>query len=181
MPQDHGLLQRSQYAASADQAYRRASQICGMAALSAAAENRPMRAPAPLEVYRQLQSFLVNGEYGRLAEVADMDGYRELYVGVAGWTTGLQAALRNFQENVACRLTAMALTEHEIIQTADMLVIRGNIEATHSGEFFGVPPTGRRVSYDFVDIRRVTGGRLVWRYLLCDWKGLLDQLIPTAP
>lgn len=44
-----------------------------------------------------------------------------------------------------------------------------------SGEFFGVPPTGRRVSYDFVDIWRVTGGRLVWRYLLCDWKGLLDQ------
>ena len=25
----------------------------------------------------------------------------------------------------------------------------------------------------------VTGGRIVWRYLLCDWKGLLDQL--TAP
>jgi hypothetical protein len=26
---------------------------------------------------------------------------------------------------------------------------------------------------------RVTGRRIVWRYLLCDWKGLLDQL--TAP
>jgi hypothetical protein len=26
---------------------------------------------------------------------------------------------------------------------------------------------------------RITGGRIVWRYLLCDWKGLLDQL--TAP
>ena len=31
----------------------------------------------PLEVYRQFQSFLINGEYGRLAEVADMDGYTE--------------------------------------------------------------------------------------------------------
>ena len=139
-----------------------------------------MSAPAPLDVYRQLQAFLINGEYGRLDEVADLDGYRELYVGLAGWTTGLQAALRNFQENVASRLTAMALTEHDIIQTADMLVIRGSIEATHSGEFFGVPPTGRRVSYDFVDMFRVTRGRLVWRYLLCDWKGLLDQLVRTA-
>ena len=159
----------------------RASQICGMAAQSATAENRPMSALAPLDVYRQFQSFLLDGEYGRLTEVADMDGYRELCVGVAGWTTGLQAALRSFQENVASRLTAMAPAEHDILQTADMLVIRGTMEAMHSGEFFGVPPTGRQVSYDFVDMFRVTGGRLVWRYLLCDWKGLLDQLMPTAP
>jgi predicted ester cyclase len=93
-----------------------------------------------------------------------------LCVGLAGWTTGLQAALRGFQDNVASRLTAMAPAEHDIIQIADMLVIRGSTEVTHSGEFFGVPPTGRRVSYDFVDMFRVTGGRLVRRYLLCDWK-----------
>ena len=58
----------------------------------------------------------------------------------------------------------------------DTLVIRGSFEVTHSGEFLGVPPTGRRVSYDWVDIYRVADGRIVWRYLLCDWKGLLDQL-----
>ena len=40
----------------------------------------------------------------------------------------------------------------------------------------GVPPTGRRVSYDWVDMYRVTDGRIVWRYLLRDWKGLRDQL-----
>jgi predicted ester cyclase len=50
---------------------------------------------------------------------------------------------------------------------------------THSGEFFGVAPTGRRAAYDFVDMYRVTVGRIVWRYLLCDWRGLLEQL--TAP
>jgi len=46
---------------------------------------------------------------------------------------------------------------------------------THTGEFLGVPPTGRRARYGFVDMYRVTGGRIVWRYLLCHWKGLLDQ------
>ena len=116
-----------------------------------------MGAPAPLDVYRQFQSFLINGEYSRLAEVADMDGYTEHCVG----------------------LTDMAPTEHDVVQNADMLVIRGSYEVTHSGEFLGVPPTGRRVSYDWVDMYRVTGGRIVWRYLLCDWKGLRDQL--TAP
>jgi len=150
-----------------------------MAARLAGTQNRGMTASAPLDVYRQFQSFLINGEYGRLAEVADLDGYTERCVGLTGWTTGLQVALRNFQENIASRLTGMASTENDIVQTGDMLVIRGSYEVTHSGEFLGVPPTGRRVCYDWVDMYRVTGGRIVWRYLLCDWKGLLDQL--TAP
>lgn len=150
-----------------------------MAAKLAGAQNQRMTASAPLDVYRQFQSFLINGEYSRLAEVADLDGYTERCVGLTGWTTGLQVALRNFQDNIASRLTGMASTENDIVQTGDTLVIRGSYEVTHSGEFLGVPPTGRRVCYDWVDMYRVTGGRIVWRYLLCDWKGLLDQL--TAP
>lgn len=150
-----------------------------MAAEPAGAQNRRMTASAPLDVYRQFQSFLINGEYGRLAEVADMDGYTEDCVGLTGWTTGLQTALRNFQENIASRLTGMVPTERDIIQADDMLVIRGSYEVTHTGEFLGVPPAGRRVSFEWVDMYRVARGRIVWRYLLCDWKGLRDQL--TAP
>jgi predicted ester cyclase len=134
----------------------------------------------PLEVYRRFQSYLIDGEFGRLGEVVDLDGYTENCVGLTGWTTGLATALRNFQDNIASRLTDMVLTEHDVIQADDMLVIRGSYEATQSGEFLGVPPTGRRVAYDFVDMYRVAGGRIVWRYLLCDWKGLRDQLTAAA-
>jgi predicted ester cyclase len=134
----------------------------------------------PLEVYRRFQSYLIGGEFGLLGEVTDLDGYTENCVGLTGWTTGLATALRNFQDNIASRLTDMVPTEHDVIQAGDMLVIRGSYEATQSGEFLGVPPTGRRVAYDFVDMYRVTGGRIVWRYLLCDWKGLRDQLTAAA-
>src|SRR5262249_30593474 len=81
-----------------------ASQICGMVPGLAVAENRRMGAPAPLDVYRQFQSFLINGEYSRLAEVADMDGYTEHCVGLTDWTTGLQMAMRNLQHKFASRL-----------------------------------------------------------------------------
>src|SRR5262249_58998691 len=73
-----------------------ASQICGMVPGLAVAENRRMGAPAPLDVYRQFQSFLINGEYSRLAEAADMDGYTAPCVGLTDWTTGLPMAPRNF-------------------------------------------------------------------------------------
>ena len=134
----------------------------------------------PLEVYRRFQSYLLHGEFARVGEVADVDGYTENCVGLTGWTTGLQVALRNFQENIASRLTDMAVTEHDVIEAGDMLVIRGTFEVTHSGEFLGVPPTGRRVSFDWIDMYRVAGGRIVWRFLLCDWKGMLDKLTTAA-
>ena len=134
----------------------------------------------PLEVYRRFQSYLIGGEFGRVGEVADLEGYTETCVGLTGWTTGLATALGNFQENVASKLTDMVPAEDDIIEAEDMLVIRGSFEATHSGEFLGVPPTGRRVAFDFVDMYRVTGGLIVWRYLLCDWKGLLDRLTAAA-
>ena len=89
----------------------------------------------PLEVYRRFQSYLLRGEFARLGEVADMDGYTENCVGLTGWTTGLQIALRNFQENIASQLTDMAVTEHDVLEAGDMLVIRGTFEVTHSGEF----------------------------------------------
>jgi predicted ester cyclase len=140
-----------------------------------------MSTPAhPLEVYRRFQSYLLTGEFGRLGEVADLDSYTENCVGLTGWTTGLATALRNFQENIASRLTDMAVTEHDVIEAGDTLVIRGTFEVTHSGEFLGVAPTGRRVCYDWIDMYRVADGRIVWRYLLCDWKGLLDRLTAAA-
>ena len=134
----------------------------------------------PLEVYRRFQSYLLRGEFARVGEVADVDGYTENCVGLTGWTTGLQIALRNFQENIASRLTDMAVTEHDLIEAGDMLVIRGTFEVTHSGQFLGVAPTGRRVCFDWIDMYRITEGRIVWRFLLCDWKGLLDKLTTAA-
>ena len=142
--------------------------------------NRMTTEQHPLEVYRRFQSYLLHGEFARVGEVAEVDGYTENCVGLTGWTTGLQIALRNFQENIASRLTDMAVTEHDIIEAGDMLVLRGTFDVTHSGEFLGVPATRRRVSFDWIDMYRVAGGRIVWRFLLCDWKGLLDKLTTAA-
>ena len=148
-----------------------------MAAVLRGAEDGVMTTKQhPLDVYRRFQSYLLRGEFARVGEVADMDGYTENCVGLTGWTTGLKIALRNFQENIASRLTDMAVTEHDVLEAGDMLVIRGTFEVTHSGEFLGVAPTGRRVSFDWIDMYRVADGLIVWRYLLCDWKGLQDQL-----
>jgi hypothetical protein len=75
--------------------------------------------------------------------LSEPKGYAGRCAGLTGWTTGLQIALRNFQENIASRLTGLVPTGHDVIQTGDTLVLRGSYEVTHSGEFLGVPrPAG---------------------------------------
>jgi predicted ester cyclase len=130
----------------------------------------------PLEIYRRFQAYLLGGEFGRLGEVVDMDGYTENCVGLTGWTTGLMTALGNYQAGVASAFSDMAMTEEDVIVSGDTLVIRSVISAVQTGEFLGVAATGRKVTYDAVDMYRVADGRIVWRFLLCDWKGVLDQL-----
>jgi predicted ester cyclase len=134
---------------------------------------------SPLETYRQFQSFLLSGQFERLGEVVDVDGYTENCVGLTGWTTGLAAALRNYQAKVASAFTGMTAAEEDVIETTDTLVIRSVVTAVHSGEFLAIPPTGRTVTYDAVDMFRLAGGRIHWRFLLCDWHGVTSQL--TAP
>ena len=114
-----------------------------------------------LGIYRQFQSYLLAGEFGRLGEVVDMDGYTENCVGLTGWTTGLMTALGNYQSKVASAFSDLAITEEDVIEAGEELVIRSVITAAHTGEFLGIAATGRKVSYDAVDmIRGWAGGRI---------------------
>jgi predicted ester cyclase len=123
----------------------------------------------PLQVYRRFQQILLTGDYAHLGDVADIDRNTESFVGLTGRTTGLQVALRNFQTGIGSNLSEMEMLEDDVIETDDTLVRREHITATRSGPFLGVAPTGKRVTYDAVDMFRIADERIVWRYLLCDW------------
>lgn len=130
----------------------------------------------PLETYRLFQQYLFTNDYARLPEVVDVTGYTEQCVGLTQWTTGLEIALANFQRNVTSALTDMRSTEETVVEGTDTVVIRSLIEATHSGTFLGIAPTGRRVAFEAVDMLRVADHRIVWRYLLFDLYGIQQQL-----
>ena len=137
-------------------------------------------APTPLSVYRRFKEYLLRGQFERLGEVVDVDGYTENCVGLTGWTTGLQTALNNFVQGISAAMTDMAAEEEDVIEGPDSLVIRSRVSAVHAGPFLGIPPTGRRVSWDAVDLYRVHDGRIVWRYLLSDWHAVVQQLTAEA-
>lgn len=63
-----------------------------------------------------------------------------------------------------------------LIAEDDKVVIHDVVRGTHQGDFMGVAPTGRDVSYEFIHIFRVAEGRIVERWGLVDAMGVLTQL-----
>jgi predicted ester cyclase len=47
---------------------------------------------------------------------------------------------------------------------------------THTGEMYGIPPTGQRVSLQYVDILRLRDGKIVEHWLALDQLSFLQQL-----
>ena len=54
----------------------------------------------------------------------------------------------------------MRETVEDLIAEGDKVVGRFTMRGTHSGEFMGVAPTGRRVTMSGIDIVRVAGGKI---------------------
>jgi steroid delta-isomerase-like uncharacterized protein len=51
--------------------------------------------------------------------------------------------------------------EHEIISQDNKVVFVGNITGTHNGNFFFIPPTGNKISYEAVHIHTIGKDRKI--------------------
>jgi steroid delta-isomerase-like uncharacterized protein len=64
----------------------------------------------------------------------------------------------------------------ELVAEGDRVVARLTYTGTHAGELLGIPPTGRRVSYEGVALFRVASGQIAEGWVLGDLYGLVAQL-----
>ena len=67
-------------------------------------------------------------------------------------------------------------TIDDILAEGDKVVIRQTWKGTHKGEFMGVPPTGKSVSFGVIDIVRITNGKLVEHWGQMDSMSMMQQL-----
>ena len=64
----------------------------------------------------------------------------------------------------------------DLIAEGDQVVGRITARGTHQGEFMGIAPTGKPVSFNAIDVVRIDGGKIVERWSQADMLGLLQQL-----
>ncbi len=75
----------------------------------------------------------------------------------------------------------LRVTIDDQIAEGDKVVSRVTLSGTHKGEFVGIPPTGKTVTFGAIDIIRVAGGKLVEHWGVTDNLGLLQQLGVVPP
>ena len=64
----------------------------------------------------------------------------------------------------------------DLIAEGDRVVVRMKWTGTHEGEFMGIPPTGRSISIEVIDIVRFEGGKFVEHWGIMDNMGMMQQL-----
>ena len=66
------------------------------------------------------------------------------------------------------------ITIEDIVAEGDLVAARLMEQGTHAGEFKGIPPTGRRVSYGSMTFLRIVDGKIVEHWGLLDMPSLLQ-------
>ena len=87
---------------------------------------------------------------------------------LAGWRQGRIAFLTAFPD--------AHLVVEDVIAEGDKVVARVTSRATHQGEFMGIPPTGKRLSWTWIEIDRIKDGKIVECWDNSDDLGLMQQL-----
>ena len=67
-------------------------------------------------------------------------------------------------------------TVEDVIAEGDKVVARWSMTATHEGEWRGVAPTGRAITFRGVNIHRIQGGKVAEIWNFRDDLGLFQQL-----
>jgi steroid delta-isomerase-like uncharacterized protein len=86
------------------------------------------------------------------------------------------APLRQFTEMLHAGFSDITVRVHQILVDGNTAVGRATFQGYHSGEFLGVPATGKAVSWDGVDIVLFREGKIREHYGLEDQVGLFQQL-----
>ena len=65
---------------------------------------------------------------------------------------------------------------NEQLAERDLVATRKTLRGTHRGELWGLPPSGNRVEWEFIDIFRIREGKLVEHWTHMDFEALRSQM-----
>jgi predicted ester cyclase len=111
----------------------------------------------------------------------DLDGYLRLYderIRLHGYSPEPMDKLgvRGFYEGMFSAFDNPKLDFHEVLWSGDACTIRFTMSGRHTGEFMGVPATGKAIESSGITILHFDGDRVVERFSQADTLGLLMQI-----
>ncbi|GGL61301.1 ester cyclase [Wenxinia marina] len=93
-----------------------------------------------------------------------------------GTKDGLAAFRANWQLPLRAAFTERSYHTQRFVCEDDWASCFGHIEATHTGAFMGIAPTGKRVTIPYMDFWKVEDGRIKDNWVSVDFASVLAQL-----
>lgn len=114
----------------------------------------------------------------RIDDIGEFFSQNFRWMGNAG--CGTKLGLKQFQENWQSPFQA-AFSDKVCIDEArlaegEWMAAFGKQVATHSGEFMGIAPTGKRVEIRYMDFWKVKDGKIVDNWVMVDFPHVMRQL-----
>lgn len=82
----------------------------------------------------------------------------------------------NFLQELMKAIPDIQFNIQDIFSDDNRAVIRFQFTGTHTGELFGIPPTGVKVNFSGVNIYRFENSKIAEVWQLWDWAGVLRQM-----
>jgi len=70
----------------------------------------------------------------------------------------------------------LKMTIHDQAAEGDKVWTRKTATGTHQGELFGIPATGKQVSWNIIDIMTIGDGKVTEHWVVADVMSLMQQL-----
>jgi len=90
-------------------------------------------------------------------------------------------AFKQFTSGFFTAFPDLQTTIEDLIAEGDKVAVRQTWRGTHTGDFLGIPPTGKHVVFTSTEFYRVAGGKLAEEWVELDMLGLLQQLGAIPP
>jgi len=88
---------------------------------------------------------------------------------------GVEGYERHY-ETLTTGFPDLRITVEHVLEVGEQVSVRWFVQATHGGDFGGIPPTGRRVHVAGISVARIARRQLVEEHGITDVLGLLKQL-----
>lgn len=93
-----------------------------------------------------------------------------------GTKNGLRAFQDNWQRPFQAAFSDKVCIDEARLIDGEWAASFGRQEATHSGEFMGIAPTGKRVEIRYMDFWKVVDGKIADNWVMVDFPHVLAQL-----
>ena len=128
-----------------------------------------------IEVVSGLYDMFMKGDGSKIATSVSPN-YEQFPPQKPGLAPGLDNFMQAFMEGFGSSFSEIEGETTHVLVDGDYVFVRCNYSMVHSGEAFGFPATGKRITFNAFDLHRIEDGLIVQTWHLEDFMSIHNQI-----